>query len=139
MTALPTRNKKILLRKIRSHKKRCFPGKGGGVRLAAETGVPPQTVSDWITGSRTPTFGQLYQLAKAFNVSPLELCGIQETDGVAGNTADTALLRSLLDVLEYTIEYAAAPTVAAKTMESVNHIVIKEMEEMDTKSENYLM
>ncbi len=80
------------------------------------------------------TFRQLYQLAKAFSVSPLELCGIRETDGEAGNTADAALLRSLLDVLEYTIEYAADPTVAAKTMESVNYIVTKEMEEMSNKS-----
>ena len=134
MCSLPTRNKKILIRKIRNHKKRCFPGKGGGARLAAETGVPPQTVSDWVNGSRTPTFGQLYQLAKAFSVSPLELCGIKETDGEAGNTADAALLRSLLDVLEYTIEYAADPTVAAKMMESVNSIVTKEMEEMNNKT-----
>ena len=135
MCSLPTRNKKILVRKIRNHKKRCFPGKGGGVRLAAEIGVPPQTVSDWLNGRRTPTFRQIYLLTKTFNVSPIELCGIREKDRPTRNAADSALLRSLLEVLEYAIKHSDA---GAETMESVNAIAVKEMEEMNVESRGNL-
>jgi transcriptional regulator with XRE-family HTH domain len=133
---LPVRNKEVLIKKIHHYKKKRFPGKGGGTRLAEEIGVPPSTVSGWLNGSRTPTFGQIYLLAKAFAVSPLDLCGIRKEDKPTRNTADAALLRSLLDVLEYAIKH---PGVVAKTIESINSIVIKEMEFMNDKDDDNLI
>ena len=66
MYALPARNKKILVRKIRHYKKLCFPGKGSGARLADEIGVPPQTVSNWLNGCRTPTSEQFVPPCSSF-------------------------------------------------------------------------
>ena len=129
MYALPARNRKILARKIRHHKRLCFPGKGSGVRLADEIGVSPQTISNWLNGSRTPTFEQLYLLAKTFNVSPLELCGIKEIEKTPRNAADISLLRSLLDIFEHAMEHDDSIRSSVKAMKSINNIVFNEMEE----------
>ena len=77
MQHLPKRNKEILVKKIRYYKDLHFPGKGSGMRLAEEVGVAPQMLSNWLSGKRLPTSMQLYRLSKAFDVSPLELCGIR--------------------------------------------------------------
>ena len=129
MYALPTRNKKILAKKIHHYKKLCFPGKGSGVRLADEIGVHPRTVSNWLNGSRTPTVEQLYLLAKTFDVSPLELCGITEIGKTPRNMADIALLRNLMDMLEYSTKHDDSFRATIKAMKSINSIVFNEMEE----------
>ena len=130
MYALPDRNKKTLIKKIRQYKKACFPGKGSGARLAEEIGVPKQTVSNWLSGRRTPTFEQLYRLSVAFNVSPLELCGIHEKAGASKSHAAFSLLRELLNVVEKDIEHNVDPRVTMKTMDSINRLILKAMEEM---------
>jgi transcriptional regulator with XRE-family HTH domain len=127
MYSLPARNKKILIKKIRQYKKRCFPGKGSGVRLAEEIGVPPQTVSNWLAGNRTPTFEQWHLLAKAFNASPLELCGIR---GLGKSAFDISALRIILDVMEHDKNHNVNPHVTAKTMKSINNMALKEIKEV---------
>ena len=129
MYALPARNRKILAKKIRHYKMLCFPGKGSGVRLASEIGVHPQTVSKWLNGTRTPTVEQLYLLAKTFNVSPLELCGITEIEKTPRNMADISLLRNLVDMLGYSAMHDDSSHAIAKAMKSINNIVFNEMEE----------
>ncbi|MDR1744512.1 MAG: helix-turn-helix domain-containing protein [Planctomycetota bacterium] len=133
MRSLPARNKEILIRKIRHHKKLCFPGKGGGMRLAEEIGLPPQTVSNWLSGNRTPTFGQLHLLAKAFNASPLEMCGIR---GLGKGALDISALRIVLDILEHDKNHNVNPCVTAKTLKSINLMAINEIKEMEKSIES---
>ncbi len=136
MYSLPARNKKILFKKIRQYKKRCFPGKGSGARLAEEIGVSRQTVSNWLAGNRTPTFEQLYRLAKAFNTSPFELCGIRGAGKAFQHTDDIAALRSVLDVLEHGIKHHVNPRVTAKILKSINYVAFNEIIEIKNTENN---
>lgn len=131
MRHLPTRNKKTLAQNIGRYKQMHFPGKGGGLRLAEEAGVPPQMVSNWLSGSRTPTLRQLYRLSKAFDVSPLELCGIniKETTAWSWETAHIVLLHALMTRHKKSLECNANGSEILKFLKEFKEIAIQELED----------
>lgn len=75
MSKLTQREKKSVVRNIKLYKKRLYPERGGGNRLANELGISPQLLSQWVKGTRTPTLEKLIVLADVFNISIQELCG----------------------------------------------------------------
>ena len=129
MYHLPARNKEILFEKIRHYKEQCFPGPGGGQRLADAIGVLPQTVSYWLNGSRTPTFEQLYRLAILFRVSPLDLCGAKSSEKPNRSPAGIALLRESLNMLEHDAMQHVDRRVTAKTLNRVSALLSNGIEE----------
>lgn len=129
MLYLPARNRKILLKNIHHYKKMHFPGKGSGLRLADEVGVAPQTVSNWLSGRRIPTFHQLYRLAKTFNISPLKLCGIKERSEYFRNSAHILILRALLEYQEDAIKGGANPHVIANFLTEIKELLNKELDD----------
>lgn len=129
MYHLPASNKKMLTKNINRHKKMNFHGKGANARLAAEIGVAPQTVSNWLNGSRLPTMSQLYELSKVFNVSPLKLCGLKEGCEYNTKTAHLILLEIMLNYRKTTIELNVNPRVVLKTLTKFKELVIKELDE----------
>lgn len=130
MYSLPARNKEILVRNIRRYKEQCFPGKGSGRRLAGEIGVHPQTVTQWLNGSRTPTVKQLYRLSIAFNVSPLNLCGIQDKGEPSESSSAVSMLREVLNVLENDRKNHVKSCATRKIMKEFNVIVSNGIKEM---------
>lgn len=127
MYRLPIRNRKALVKNIRYYKKLHFPGKGSGMRLADEAGVLPQTISNWLKGTRFPTFEQLYRLAKVFDVSPLALCGMHEDDGYSRKTAHIAILRSVLECQKNALECDVNPHVIEKFLTEIKCLVENEL------------
>ncbi len=129
MYRLPARNRKALVKNIRHYKNLHFPGKGSGLRLADEVGVPPQAISNWLKGTRLPTFMQLYRLAKVFDVSPLELCGIHEEGGYSRKTAHVAILHSVLTYHKYALECDVNPHVIVKFLTEIKCLIENELED----------
>jgi transcriptional regulator with XRE-family HTH domain len=127
MNHLPTRNKRILVQNIRRCKQVHFPGKGGGLRLAEEAGVPQSTLSNWLSGSRTPTLRQLYRLSKAFDISPLELCGIKEGNACSWETAHIVLLHALMTRHKKSLECNANGGEILKFLKEFKEIAIQEL------------
>lgn len=123
MYRLSTRNKAILAKKIRYYKDLHFPGKGSGIRLADEVGVPPQAISNWLNGSRQPTAIQLYRLAIAFNVSPLELCGFPKGKAPAAKSAEISILHDILTMMREAKKRNANPHITAKAMNEFNSLL----------------
>ena len=123
MHRLPQRKKIILVESIRRHKRKCFPGIGSGIRLAEEVGVTPQTVSNWLNGSRLPTMSQMYRLAKAFNVSPLELCGIRRKDTRPSQVMHLTVLQNLLQLCEKSIVRGDNPHITRKLLLSFKGLI----------------
>jgi len=131
MYRLTARQKTILTKKIRHYKNVHFPGKGGGSRLAGEVGVPPQTLSNWLSGSRRPTFIQLYRLAITFNVSPLELCGIQRDKSPLRNDADISILHDILSIMREAEKGNANPRITAKVMNDIKVLIEQAILELE--------
>ncbi len=129
MHHLPARNKEMLFEKIRHYKEQCFPGPGGGQRLADAIGVLPQTVSYWLNGSRMPTFEQLYRLAILFRVSPLDLCGFKSSEKPNRSPAGIALLRESLNMLEHDATHNVDRRVTVKTLNRVSALLSNRIEE----------
>ncbi len=129
MLKIPQQCKSTLAGKIRRYKGECFPGKGGGVRLAEEIGVTPQSISNWISGSRLPTMNQLYRLAKAFDVSPLELCGIRSRRATNPKTMHITVLQKLLQYCEKDIDNNANTRITRKFLLSVICIINNDLYE----------
>ena len=75
MSTLSLKEKKCVVRTIKAHKKRLYPERGGGNRLAKDLNVSPQLLSQWINGTRFPTTERLIALAEFFGVTIQELCG----------------------------------------------------------------
>lgn len=78
MIKLSAKEKKTVVRNIRLHRKRLYPERGGGNRLAKKLGISPQLLSQWTSGVRAPTLDKLIALAEAFGISIQELCGRPE-------------------------------------------------------------
>ena len=129
MLRMPQRNKTILAGKIRHYMRKCFPGKGSGIRLAEEIGTTPQTISNWLNGSRLPTLKQMYRLAKAFDVSPFELCGIRKKHTRNQKTVHLDVLTSLLQHCENDIARGANPRITRKFLLSIKGIIENDLRE----------
>ncbi len=127
MLRLPQRSKSIFAGKIRHYKGKYFLGKGGGSRLAEEIGTTPQNISNWIRGSRFPTMSQMYCLAKAFDVSPLELCGIRKKHTVNPGAAHIVVLQKLLQHCEEDTARGADPRVTRRFLLSIIAIINNEL------------
>lgn len=82
MIKLMAKERKALVRNIKKHKKRLYPERGGGNRLAKQVGVSPQLLSQWINGVRVPALDKLIALAEVFEISIQELCGRPEPDEI---------------------------------------------------------
>lgn len=132
MYRLTARQKAILAKKIRHYKKLHFPGKGSGARLAEEVGVPPQTISNWLSGSRQPTFTQLYRLAIAFKISPLELCGVRKEKPPSRKDAELSILHDMLTMMRDAGKGNANPRVTAKVMNDFKLLIEQAISEMET-------
>ena len=127
MHLLPEYNRNILIKNIRYYKDLQFPGRGSGVRLAEEIGVPPQTVSNWLNGKRLPTFSQLWSLSQAFGVSPLELCGIRRSRNMRKATP-ISVFTALLKRHEELAKRHADPRIRQKFMKKIKNMIGKELE-----------
>lgn len=127
MIHLPQRNKIILIENIRRHKMKNFPGKGSGIRLAEEIGVTPQTISNWLNGSRLPTMSQMYCLAKAFDVSPLELCGMRKKYSEHPKTEHISILIKLLRRCEKDILQNVNPRIIHKFLLEIKDLIKNEL------------
>lgn len=123
MYRLPDDKKKMLAKNIRYHLQKCFPGKGSGIRLAGEIGTTPQTLSNWLNGTRIPNLCQIYLLAKAFDVSPLELCGARQKDTLNPKVLHISVLTKLLNHCEKDIVRNVNPRVTRKFMNEVKVLV----------------
>ena len=139
MYRLSARNKAVLAKKIRHYKQLHFPGKGGGARLAAEIGVPPQTVSNWLSGTRQPTFSQLYRLAIAFNVSPLDLCGIRKDKPPQRESPEVSTLRDILAMMRDAEKSGVNPRVTAKALKDFKMLLEQVIAEMWTEGKERKM
>jgi transcriptional regulator with XRE-family HTH domain len=72
----------MVQRNIKHYREKLFPGKGSGNRLAAAVGVSPQLLSQWMNGMRHPSTDKLCALAKVFNISIQELCGMPKSKSI---------------------------------------------------------
>ena len=127
MYHLPPKNKRILTKNIRRYKNLLFKGKGSGARLAEEVGVPPQTLSNWLNGKRHPTLQQLYRLSVAFNVNPMELCGIRDDTKYSRKTAHVALILAIMNQYKDALECNVNPHVIKKILSEIKSIMEKEL------------
>lgn len=127
MYQLPQKNKEILIKNIRRYKQKSFPGKGSGIRLAEEIGTTPQMISNWLNGSRLPTITQLYRLATAFEVSPLELCGIRVKRNLTLESAHVSVLINVLHHCEKDILTGVNPRITRKFLMLAKSIIDKEI------------
>jgi len=131
MYHLPAKNKGILTKNIRKYKERFFKGKGGGARLAEEAGVPPQTVSNWLSGKRHPTLRQLYRLSIAFGVNPMELCGIRDNIKYSRKTAHVTLILAIMNQYKDALECNVNPHAIKKILSEINDIMEKELNDLE--------
>ncbi len=127
MLRLPQHSKSIFAKKIRHYKGKCFPGKGGGVRLAEEIGATPQSISNWIHGSKLPSMSQMYSLAKAFDVSPLELCGMRRKRTLKTGMPHIAVFQKLLQYCENENTRGGNPRVTRDFLLSIIGILDNEL------------
>lgn len=127
MYRLSAHQKTILIKKIKYYKKLHFPGRGSGARLAEEIGVPPQTVSNWLSGSRQPTPMQLYRLAIAFNVSPFELCGFRQEKT---KSVELSLLEGILIMMRGAKKGNVNPRVTQRRMNEIKSFIEKALPEI---------
>lgn len=128
MYHLPAKNRRILIKNIRRYKDLLFRGKGSGARLAEEVGVAPQTVSNWLKGKRHPTLRQLYQLSIAFNVGPMELCGIRDDAEYCRETAHVVLMLALLNQYKSALECNVNRRVIKRIFSELNNIMERELD-----------
>lgn len=127
MLTLSSRRRSTLAGNIRYYTGKCFPGKGGGARLAEEVGVTPQTLSNWISGKRLPTLPQIYCLAKVFDISPLTLCGMRSKRTINPKRIHLAVLQKLLEYCEKMNSKGANPRTTRKFLLSVMAITSNEL------------
>ncbi|MCD8349182.1 MAG: helix-turn-helix transcriptional regulator [Planctomycetaceae bacterium] len=78
MQTLTRSQLKRMAENIRSCRDKQFPERGGNNRLAKAIGVSPQTLSQWINGSRMPPIEKLQALVTVFGISIQALCGLPE-------------------------------------------------------------
>ena len=127
MRYLSMRSKQELAKRIGRFKKMQFPDKGGGVRLADELGVSPQVVSSWINGKRLPTLIQLYHLAKVFDVSPLELCGMKRKNKLSRQLSHISVLSLLMEQYLHMTKCNVSLCVKSKIIKAIKLIVVNEI------------
>lgn len=127
MNHLPRRNKKVLAEKIRYYKNLHFPGKGSGQRLADEIGVAPQVISNWLSGRRLPTVMQLYHLAKVFDVSPLELCGVKSKVDSNSQFRHISMLINFLEQGKTEISHTANSHIKGKIIRELKSVIDNEL------------
>lgn len=104
-----------------------FPGKGSGMRLADEVGVAPQMISNWLSGKRLPTTMQLYRLAKVFDVSPLELCGVNVKSTPSKEPSHIEILFSLFNQCENLFSRTDNLHIRDKKLREIKSIMLNEL------------
>lgn len=139
MYRLSARQKAVLAKKIRHYKELHFPGKGSGARLAMEIGVPPQTVSNWLSGSRQPTPPQLYRLAVAFKVSPLELCGFRKEKAPPPKAAEASILHDMATMMRDSGKGGANTRVTAKALRDFKDFLEEALAELWRQGKEHKM